>query len=423
MSSLESSNRLRSIRSLCLLSLLILTCYSSTFNAAWHLDDLPNIVNNAPLHLEHLSIKSLKQTLTASPVNPGEQLYRPLPCLSFALNWFMGRDNPIGYHAVNLSVHLTTAFFLFMTIRLLLVTPAVKKKDPILNSHFIALLATLLWALNPVQTQAVTYIVQRMAAMAAMFTIIGLYFYLKARMSYGQERWIWFIFTFMAFCCALLSKENAVLFPFSVLMIEYIFFRAGTFSDQIKTIFSVKNLLIGLGVVAILCGLILLLTGNPIDLSRYPERPFSIWQRLISQPRVVMLYLSLLLYPAPWRLSFEHNMLVSTSLFQPWTTLPGIAALSVIAAFGIVAVKRYPLIALAILFFLLNHMVESTILPLELVFEHRNYLPSLFLFLPAAFYVVKLLDRCQKNRRSLYTALVFCIFTNNIYRIRLPSEK
>jgi tetratricopeptide (TPR) repeat protein len=122
----------------------------------------------------------------------------------------------------------------------------------------------------------------------------------------------------------------------------------------------------------------------------YANRPFTAIQRLLTQPRVVLYYLSLLFFPVPWRLSVSHDIAVSTSLLSPLTTLPAIVAVIAIIGLCIAYHKKKPLICFAGLFFFLNHAVESTLLPLELVFEHRNYLPSFFLFLPLVHGVVRL---------------------------------
>ena len=102
--------------------------------------------------------------------------------LTFALNWYIGKDNVLGYHIVNNAIHLVTTFFLFLTVLNLLMSPNLKGKYQG-NEYAIAFLSAILWAVNPIQTQAVTYIIQRMASLAAMFYIIGIYFYLKTRLS------------------------------------------------------------------------------------------------------------------------------------------------------------------------------------------------------------------------------------------------
>jgi len=129
-------------------------------------------------------------------------------------------------------------------------------------------------------------------------------------------------------------------------------------------------------------------------------------QRLMTEPRVVVFYLSQIFYPIISRYSIEHDIVVSTSLLEPWSTLPGIVLVFLLIGIGLSQMRKRPILSFAILFFFLNHVIESSIISLELVFEHRNYLPSLFLFLPLAAAVKWLLDYYKKRNRSLAVILV-----------------
>jgi hypothetical protein len=166
-----------------LLFLLIFVVYSNTLQASWHLDDYHNIVQNAALRINDLQPRTIFQTFfTTSEENLvlEKKLYRPLACLSFALNWYVGKDNLFGYHLVNIGIHFLTAFILFRTILYLLRSPNLKNRYRD-REYFIALFSAVLWAVNPLQTQAVTYIVQRMASLAAMFYLVGIYLYVRGR--------------------------------------------------------------------------------------------------------------------------------------------------------------------------------------------------------------------------------------------------
>ena len=98
-----------------LITFLLLSCYSNSFNAGWHMDDKPNILDNIHLHINSLSPNHLANTFYTNPKSPnqlGSSPYRPVACLTFALNWYFGKDDVFGYHLVNISVHIFTAFFL-----------------------------------------------------------------------------------------------------------------------------------------------------------------------------------------------------------------------------------------------------------------------------------------------------------------------
>ena len=149
------------------LFIFVFCAYSTNYDASWHFDDYPNIVDNPRIHINDFKFKNFKEALFAAYDEGqylGRQLYRPVPMLTFALNWYIGKDNVFGYHIVNNAIHLVTTFFLFLTVLNLLMSPNLKGKYQG-NEYAIAFLSAILWAVNPIQTQAVTYIVQRMASL------------------------------------------------------------------------------------------------------------------------------------------------------------------------------------------------------------------------------------------------------------------
>ncbi|UCG67539.1 MAG: tetratricopeptide repeat protein [Deltaproteobacteria bacterium] len=389
------------------LSLLIFSIYGNSFDCSWHFDDDPNITDNPNLHLKEITWQNLKRALFSDRNNPAYP-YRPMACLTFALNHYFGGLNVFGYHLVNILIHLISSVFLFLFIYHTLNLASLKAKYA-RQSYFIALLATTLWAINPVQTQAVTYIVQRMASLAGMFYIMSMFFYLKARRSEtGSKKIIFFILCFVSFLMALGSKENAAILPLSLFLYEIVILQedAGSYLRRNR------------GVFLIVCGGTLLLGllymyfkgGNIFSfLNGYENRPFTLTQRLLTQPRVTIFYFSLLLYPVPNRLSIAHSFQVSTSLFDPISTIFSILLISGAIAFAIYSAKKNPLFSFCILFFFLNHAIESSILPLELIFEHRNYIPSMLFFLPIAIGFYNLLQLYTKKKAMKHIISAFII--------------
>ena len=378
---------------------LIALIYSNTLNADWHLDDYDNILQNHNIQIGSLSPDSLGKSVYV-PFPGGERVSRPLPMLSFALNWYENGANPQGYHLVNITLHFITALLLYLTITTLL------QKAPRLNPEYsrqaqtIAFLAAVCWAVNPVQTQAVTYIVQRMATMAAMFYLLAFYLYIQGRIRPSHwRRYVWWVGSAIVWAAGMASKENAALLPLAVVLTEATFFM--DWERQVNR----RRLLIA-SIIGFLCiaASAVVLSHGQLDwiLKGYASRPFSLTERLLTQPRVIWFYLSLLIYPIPSRLSIEHDFTLSTGLLHPWTTLPAIIGIIGLLIVGFLWMRRKPLLSFALLFFLVNHVVESTILPLEMVFEHRNYLPSMFLFVPIAAGAVKLMDIYRRERRSMF---------------------
>jgi len=387
--------------------IFIFLIYSNTLNSPWHLDDHLNIVLNERLHLRELNKESIIRTFFANPVPGGNKLYRPVSCLSLALNWYHGGDKVTGYHLINIFIHFLTACILFLTILNLLKTPNINKisgKD----AYLIAALGALIWAINPLQTQAVTYIVQRMASLAAMFYISGIYFYVRGRFLSGSVRIYYLLGCVLSFMLAIGSKENAIMFPMALLLVEIIFFR------NLDKPGNWRRLIIpltGFGLSIILVSVVFFLNGKPLSfLNGYADRPFSLTQRLLTEPRIVLFYLSQFFYPAIHRLSIIHEVHLSVSLLKPWTTIPSIVTVFAIVGAGIFYIKKKPVFSFAILFFFLNHIVESSILPLEIIFEHRNYLPSLFLFFPLALGLQGLLNTFgDKKKTGVYLLIIAAI--------------
>jgi len=375
----------------------VLILYANTFHADFVFDDVPNIVDRADLHMERLTLPAMVDACTMERGGASD-IYRPVSNLSFAVNHWIGGLRPAGYHAVNLLIHLVATFFVFKTILLLLEITKVPR--PSADRLLIAGVATLLWAAHPMQTQAVTYIVQRMASMAAMFYIISLWAWLKFRIALAgadsRRSWGFAFLALVAVALALGSKENAALFPAALLLVEACFFDAAwlrrLFARPVVPVAIVLATAVAVGI---------WLSGSSL-LNGYADRPFGLKERLLSEPRTLFFYLYQFLAPVPENFSIDHDFALSTSLFHPVTTLLSLAGILAMLAAALVYRKKYPLACFAVLFYFVHHLIESTVLPLELVFEHRNYLPSMFLFVPVALGLNRLLVIYRQRSRFIY---------------------
>ncbi|MFC1532348.1 tetratricopeptide repeat protein [Thermodesulfobacteriota bacterium] len=390
------------------ITITILTCYSNTFNASWHLDD-EKFLNQKQLHPTRLIWPEIKKIILQDYFN------RPVASLSLAINYYLGKDNVFGYHLINQSIHIITSFFLFLFIHNMLNLPSLRsgyKK----NAYAMALLSTILWTISPVHTQAVTYIIQRMASMAGMFYIMAMYLYLKGRSTPQINLKIIFYFLCaIAFIFSLGSKENSILLPISLLFFEILVFRKNSFHGWFNK--NIRNFLIAAaGIIVITFLYLYFIKGsNPFSfLDGYKYRVFSLKERVLTEPRVILFYISLLLYPIPSRLCLNHDISVSHSLLNPPGTLLSILAIMCMIIGSLIISRRWPLMAFCILFFFLNHLVESTVIPLELIFEHRNYIPSMFLFIPPAFLLIKAISSFSKQRMMrniIVSSIIFLLIS------------
>jgi tetratricopeptide (TPR) repeat protein len=391
-----------------LLFFLISLIYSNTLNCSWHFDDNSNILNNQNVHLEDFEFSTIIKSFYHWD---NSHIYRPINYLSFALNWFVGRDIVTGYHLINILIHVITAYFLYL-VSLKLLYKVTPNSLCSLDNHSIALLAAALWAANPIHVQAITFIVQRATSLSALFSIIALYTYILGREKGAFRLSAYhYLLCFLCFLLALGSKENAILLPGSLVLIEFFFFRDKPLQKKWKNFIiwlcSVSLLLIFLYFLAS----IVLIDKISINLFNHDGRNFTLQQRLLTEPRVLLLYLSQIAYPLSSRLSLEHDVILSTSLMHPWTTLPAIIIILFTVGLGFRNYKRYPLISFAIIFFFYNHIIESTFVPLEIIFEHRNYLPSFFLFLPVVSFLAATTERYSRyNLKLSYVPILVMAF-------------
>lgn len=365
------------------LLIILLAIYSNSFQGEWHFDDFFNIVDNPNIQIKSFTWDNIKHCIYGLSQ---ERPSRPLSYLSFALNYYFGGSNVFGYHVFNFIVHYLAAIFLFLFIYNTLKAPLIREKY--LNIAYpVALLATFLWALHPIHITSITYIVQRMASMAGLFFIMSMYFYLKARtQNKFSHSVILFSFSFISGLAAVLSKENAAMLPVCILIYD-LFIIQGLNNNTVNKYFKIA--ILPLTVILIIGFIYIDFSGILKD---YKIRDFTMVQRLLTEPRVILFYLSLLFYPIYSRLTLLYDMDVSRTLLQPWTTIPAILAIIFLIGFAFYIAKKRPLLSFCIIFYFLNHVIEGSIFSLELIYEHRNYLPSMLLFVPVAEFIIYVID-------------------------------
>ncbi len=380
------------------LFVFLLLIYNNSFFCSWHFDDTENIVKNRAIHVQSLSWKELYQSFYGI-INSG-RWSRPFSYLSFALNYYVGGLDVYSYHVVNFLIHYATAIFLFLFVFNTLKLPLIKQKYE-KYAYSIAILSTFLWASSPLQVTAVTYIVQRMASMAGLFYIMAMYFFLKGRTADGKSRKIFHYSLFvLSALFAFGTKENAAMLPITVFFYDLILIQ-GVARQHIK-----KNLQWAIFSVLIVILMALIYVDFSSLVGGYEHRSYSMWERLLTQPRVLLYYVSLLLYPVSSRLALLHDFIISSSLFNPWSTFAAIALIIIILVIALIKIKKNPLIAYCIIFFFLNHLIEGSFLSLELVYEHRNYIPSMLFFLPLSVLIMYAMDYYSLKRILFYTIVI-----------------
>lgn len=381
---------------LLLLALVTGVVYAPSLSGAFVFDDLRLIPLNPTIKLTELSFAALSKVVATT---------RPVAMVSFALNYFFHQEQVAGYHLVNIALHIATGVLLYYFLKLTLQLPALRQ---LRSSPHLPWLATALWLLHPIQTQSVSYLVQRMNGLAAFFYLLALILYAQARRSRKTgNRLALLAATLLAAALAVGSKETAASLPFFLLLHEFFFFQ-----DLRADRRQWSRLGLALGILFLFLAGVLFFFPHLLPLgvikNGYRPYPFSMGERLLTELRVVIFYLGLLLWPAPGRLRLDYDFPLSTSLFQPFTTLLALLTILALLGFAVTAARRQRLLSFAIFWFFGNLLLESSIIPLDLAFEHRLYLPSM---LPL-FAVVLLGQRLLATRRRqqlLATLTLLCL--------------
>lgn len=354
-------------------SLAVFLLYTVSLEGGFVLDDKNNIEKNPSVRITRLNVAGLHHAARQSVLPT-----RPIANLSFALNYLLHGYDVRGFRLVNILLHIVTGIILYRFLVALLALPAVRKRYG--PPGLLPLLTALFWLVHPAQTQAVNYIVQRMAILAALFYILALYLYLKGRMAATPGRKIFYFgTTLLAALCGLGSKETVAMLPLFLLLLEWFFLRDPRKTSPGKIGATLLLLFIATGFLVFFY-----LGNNPFSAigASYSGREFSLGERLLTQGRVVFFYLSLLFLPLPIRLNLEHDFLLSTSLLAPSATLPALALIFLFLALALARVKKDPLLSFVILWYFGNLLIESSVLGLEIIFEHRVYLPAMLVVLP-----------------------------------------
>jgi hypothetical protein len=298
---------------------------------------------------------------------------RPVSLLTFALQYSDWPANPQAFKAVNLAIHL------FNGILIYLVTLSLSRFIRPLGASgkWFSLLVAALWLMHPIHVNTVLYVVQRMALLTSFFTLAGLYTYLRLwdpEYPPGNRKRLFSGSVLYTSCLllAVFSKENGILLPLFILCVEF------TLLNDVKRSAAWK-VWIGIFILTplILC-LIYLALGFSEVMENYAMRSYTMIDRLMTEARVVIIYLKNLLIPNPSSFSLFHDdFTASRGLFSPLTTLFAIMAIALMLISAFILRKKSPAYTFGICWFFTAHLLESTYLNLELYFEHRNYLASL----------------------------------------------
>jgi hypothetical protein len=373
-----------------LVAAVTLIVYSNTFNASFHFDGPPQIVENYDLR----SLKNLPSIIIG---------HRGVTMATFALNYAVGGLNVVGYHIVNTVIHIVNGILVYLLVFFTLnIFQGSRGEVDGLWSKRIAIYSSLLFVAHPIQTQAVTYIVQRMESLASLFYLLALLFFIKgARASTRTKRAFLYGGVTVSYILGFYSKEIAITIPAVILLYDFYFISEGRIKGILSRwpLYAILMFLLLLFIVKTLVPL-----GGFGDVSEasagFSVKAISPLEYLFTQFNVLVYYILLLIVPVNQNLDYDFPIskgLFETPLVREGTILnipipPPVVSLVILLAIVGFAIYLFArrgayntqcgrVVSFFILWFFIILSPTSSFIPiLDVIFEHRLYLASVGFF-------------------------------------------
>lgn len=396
----HASMRSRRLALAAAIVVLGLFAYLPGLGGGYVFDDIPNIVDNASLHVKSTSVHEWTAAMFSSPAS---DLQRPLAMLSFAVNHYFGGLDPKPMKLVNIAIHLLNGLLVFELVRRLIGA----SRQVMLGerrAEFVAAFVAACWTLNPINLMGVLYVVQRMESLSQVFVLAGLLMYVdgRTRQIAGGRGWKRVLCAFLvAMPLGTLAKESAVLLPLYAFCIEIALLRFASpvpaDGKRLKALFAA-----GLWLPAALA--LAWLLPRSLRAGAFSGRNFDMFERLLTEGRVLVDYLHWSIVPDIKALGLYHDDYpISHGWMDPPSTLMAWSVLAALLLLAFAIRGRRPLTSLGLLLFFAGHSITASFLSLELVFEHRNYFSSFGLMLAIGDLTLLWPGR---RRRRLYAGIV-----------------
>jgi Tfp pilus assembly protein PilF len=382
-----------------------LIVYGQTFGFGFVFDDHLFIVTN----------QAIKDFHKLTEIWSGFPLTRMVGMYSFAANYALGQLHPSGYHIFNFCVHLVATALVWATAGVLFriyppsgLTPGSRREFPFVIA--------LLFLVHPCQTQAVTYISQRFESLAALFYLAAIYSYLRARTETRGYRQILFVtLTVVSIVLGILSKETAFTIPVMILITEGMIIRSERFFlwlrwPRIGLILAAGIVFAGIWIKLGLSKINILWT--PVVSESHDGDVISPWNYLLTQMRVLLTFVRLLIFPVNQNLDYDFPM--SSGFFHPPLTFFGAGLMAAMITLAAKLRRRFPLIAFGLAWMLVTFSMNLVPRP-NLIFEHKLYLIS-FGFLLAAITALVEWIRSEKTLVVVLPVIIVMLCVTSVGR-------
>lgn len=393
--------------------------YWSGLHGGFIFDDYPNIVDNQGVQPDSAHLADLARAAMSSPAS---DFKRPLASLSFAANYLVSGLTPFPMKLTNLIIHLANGWLVYLLATSVLA--AVRERDGVDaaptpgKDTAAALLIAFGWLVLPINLTAVLYVVQRMESLANLFVLGGLLGYLGARRHMLRQEseagWGWIVVVALSLtiptALGLLAKETAAMLPLYAFVAEWVLFKfqrkgAQKHDSRLVALFALVLFL------PLIVGLTVIVPGL-LRPQTWAVRDFTMSTRLLTEARVVVDYIEWSLLPTADALSFYHDdFVISSDLFSPMSTIVCMIALAFLLVAAIAFRNSRPLVSLGIGWFFAAQLMTATIVPLELVYEHRNYFASFGLLVALVPWLVQMMVRPRWQSKVIYAGLLVLLLS------------
>lgn len=371
------------------LTLLAFSIYGNTYHVTWYFDDIGNITLNGNVYAFANPLRTL-----LSPRGPA--------ILSFALNYALHGESLPGYHLFNIITHVMVSAMVYLVL-----------KRVTYGNRTLAFIGALVFVAHPIQTQAVTYIVQRMTSLAALFAFLCLYCFIRGRELLATEgvscltlrHVFWYLAMFVSCVLAIMTKQNTAFLPLGLYVFGRYFLDENQGWSRRRSIAYLIPFIVLPFLVAYPILIVPMLRGVPLSEIASIGSTISPVRYFVSEWQVLLVYIRLLFVPLGQTLDYAYPLV--SELVSITTVLCGsLIAILLYIAYRVRSSAGY--VSFAIVWFFLTLMVESSFIPLDLLFEHRLYMP-MFGFAVMFIWLIRLIP--QERYRVILVSVLIALYS------------